>query len=651
MARSLYTVDESPTLNGNPSLDSTSKRSIRPAIFLVSFLACLAAGLYFNFQRPPVYQSSASLLTVAPPGIDQQVAEADLQHVAIQRQKLLSKPLLDKVVRRIKEELTTTESADFTVHDIQPMLAVEPVPETNLVELRAEGSDAQFLPRLVNTLLKIYLDERAGEIHQVSVSTTDALREQYQELGKKIESKREALDQFRRNNEILSFGRDENQVLARLNGLTASLNSASEEEVKAKAKLDAIRASVARGEAVVQDEDKRTLAQMEKRAQEMREELAELYRRYTHSYLQLDPKMKVLPEQLQKLERKIQQQHNSGRDIVTTSAQQEYAAASQSVRELSRQLDEHKRKATEFTARFAEHEALQEDLVRLEELYRNTEERLVQIDVENRQKYPQVKVVDWAFQPSEPISPPYLRDAGIVVLASVGLALFMVWLVEFLRPSPPEDSLATLNGIAIYPHRERLAVEQESPASLLEAVVAPLLEGPRIRELTLDELETLFASADRRTRQLVVLLLSGFSAEDILSLRGEDMGHGVITVRGDPSRVIRIPPFGSGLFEQNDTPFPLVRADGVKSPDLEELDAQLQLAAVDAGLQDSDQITCKALNHTYICYLIRQGVRFSELEQIVGNISPKVLFGYRGISPAGPGKSLDEITTSYPLLA
>ncbi|MCP4288441.1 MAG: hypothetical protein GY792_29125 [Gammaproteobacteria bacterium] len=227
-------------------------RSQRLVVFLLTFVISLAPGLYYIFQRPPVYISSASLLTVAPPDLDQQIAEADLQHVAIQLQRLLSKPLLDEVVRRLKDEDATNEFTNLSIYQLQSMLSVVPVPETNLVEVRAE------------------------EVRIVSAATTDSLREQYERLDKKTALKREELYRFRKDNEILSIGRDENQVLARLNGLTASLNIASEEEVKAKARLDAIRAAVKRGEAVVPDQDKRTLAQMEHRAQEMREQLAEL---------------------------------------------------------------------------------------------------------------------------------------------------------------------------------------------------------------------------------------------------------------------------------------------------------------------------------------------------------------------------------------
>lgn len=477
MAESRYKVELLSATGGEVASGRVQAPSHRVAIFLGTLLLSLAIGLYANFQRPPVYRSSASLLTVAPAEIDKQIVEVDLQHVAIERQRLLSKPLLEEVVHRLAEEDAET-GLNLSANQLQPMLSVLPIAETNLVEVRAEGSDAALLPRLVNTLLNSYLEQRAAEVRIVTAETSDALRSQYDELGGKIALKREQMDRFRRENEILSIGRDENQVLARLAGLTASLNTAIEEEVKAKARMDAIQAAVRRGEAVVPDADKGTLTQMEHRAQQLREQLAELDNRYTRDFLQLDPKLQVIPGQLKELERKIRAEHESGQKIVTTDAEQEYVAAHKSVQELTRQLEEHKGKATEFTARFAEHEALQEDLARLEELYRDIEERLVQIEVENRQKYPQVRVVEWAFQPNEPISPPYKRDAAIVLAASVVLALFVVWLVDFLRPKQREASTVPLTGVAFYPARGIPMIDQRQTYSKLVTEPDPGLEAP-----------------------------------------------------------------------------------------------------------------------------------------------------------------------------
>jgi hypothetical protein len=393
---------------------------------------------------------------------------------------------------------------------------------------------------------------------------------------------------------------------------------------------------------------------MEARAQQLREQLAELDRRYTREFLSLSPELKVIPEQLAELENKISRQHSLGRNIVVTMAEQEYAAAQQTTAVLRQELEGHKQKATEFTAKFAEHEALVEDLARLEELYRLAEERQVQIEVKNREKYPQVMVVDWAFMPTKPIWPHYMRDAGFVLAGSLLIALLMVWLIDYLTPKRETEQPASPIDITIYPGEGATAIgQQPAPDAMLESRSSPALTRPPARELTETEVSSLYNAADATTKQLLFMLLNGVSPEEILLINREniDLDSERITVPGYSLRDLQLPAAIMELFTENvDT------VTGWKEmkeivPDREELDARLQLTALEGKLPDSDRITAEDLRHTYLVYLVKQGVRLSELERFVGKIPSKILLGYRQFAPEEADTPLDEITSVYPLFS
>ena len=81
----------------------------------------------------------------------------------------------------------------------------------------------------------------------------------------------------------------------------------------------------------------------------------------------------------------------------------------------------------------------------------------------------------------------------------------------------------------------------------------------------------------------------------------------------------------------------------------DDLEIGLKLAAVDGGLQQADHVDSAALRHTYLLFLVRQGVRLSELRKQVGTLSSQQLLNYGRFSPAGPGKPLEEITLHYPM--
>jgi polysaccharide biosynthesis transport protein len=244
-------------------------QSRRFLVFILSLLISVTLSLAYVFSRPAIYLSYATLLTVAKTAIDQQSPQADIQHVAVQKQILLGSEILAETARRLQQMQGINST--LSVADIRQLLTVKAEAYTNLVEMTAEGPDPEILPLLINTWIDAYLSASKKEVVRSTDSATLSLRDELGNLSKNINAKRNALDQYRRKNNITSTGRDENEALARLKGLNDALNTATEEKVKAKARLDAIRKAINRGQAVIPKEDTRTLSLLEFRAQELRE--------------------------------------------------------------------------------------------------------------------------------------------------------------------------------------------------------------------------------------------------------------------------------------------------------------------------------------------------------------------------------------------
>jgi site-specific recombinase XerD len=73
-------------------------------------------------------------------------------------------------------------------------------------------------------------------------------------------------------------------------------------------------------------------------------------------------------------------------------------------------------------------------------------------------------------------------------------------------------------------------------------------------------------------------------------------------------------------------------------------------AAVDSGLPDPEEITAEAIRHSYITYLVRQGLRLSDLEQITGHLEPSVISSYSAYSPPQQGRHISDIELIHPAL-
>ncbi|NOQ13114.1 MAG: integrase [Methyloprofundus sp.] len=628
-------------------------------LFVFTLIFVLSAGfsLAYVYSRPALFKSYATLLTVAQTAIDQQSGDADVQHVAIQRQILTGQELLDETLTGLNQNQQSGNTL-LSAAELRGMLTVEAVPETNLVELAAIGYQADALAPIINVWIDVYLKRRAEEIRQTTGLTIEVIQEELSGLETKILIKRTELEEFRLANDIISLGREnifENQKLAKFRGLNQSLSAANEETIKTKAELDTIKRTIAEGRVVASRKEKRGMRTLELRLQKLRKQLADLDSKYTRDYLALQPKLNSLPQEIAELEEKIRIKNDIAKNIALSDAEYKYEIAREALSEIQRQLEGHKLVAAEFSAKFSEHESLLGDMEGLELLQREAQERLAQIEARQAEKFPQVKVIELPFSPQEPISPNYTRDAVIAVVGSIFLALFSVWVVEFLTRKEVQTTTISVTGSNLYrdmapdlisSYQQRNEQLKQQTSQSLQQEHSHKLAHESLREVKVNELEDLLEMADIRAKQLITLLLSGLKLDEIAGLTGDDFdfNNDSINIKGENQRSILLNSAIKTLFEHIE-PCPVWNKGRAIS--VEKLESILVYTAVDADLAET---STDAIAYSYILYLVKQGIRFSDLEHIIGYIDPDTLSEYSRFSPQKRGLPVAEINLLHPAL-
>jgi uncharacterized protein involved in exopolysaccharide biosynthesis len=638
-------------------------RAPRLRLFVLVSLLVLIPGLAWDFLRPPRYQATASLLTaVAPPsapaGTDM---EADVEHVAIQRQVLLGRDLLMETLRLLEQRGASDIASP---HVLGSMLTVESLPGTNLVELRAQGPDPDLLAVVVNAWIDGYRHLRRRMLENELGARRRALEEELAALNDNLEARRQALDGFRAEQDIVTLERDGNEALARLSALTAELNRVRDEVVEAEARAASIREAVAQGHPVVPPGDEANLEQLEDRAAELRARLIELEKRFTPLYLENEPDLRVIPAQLQAIEAEIARKRERGAATMLALAEQEVAQARRRVEVLEAELAGQKEDAGRFTTAFARYQAMEEEVAGLEEMQRGLKSRLLQLEVRGLERYPPVQVVEAAHPPASAVAPAYWRDAGWVVLAALGAGLAAILLLEFLTRRPGERARPVpVTGVRVFagaPAGEALAQAPGGPWGLEQpqgpAVTSderPSLPGTASlrlpRELIAAEVGALWSLADPLSRELVALLLSGLTPEECAGLEPEhfDLEAAFVRTPLGPGREVPLAGPVRDLFAAC-RPLPMWAGGGGRLG-VDELAVRIGLLAHDAGLAQPKEVTPEALRHTYVAYLVRQGARLTELERVIGPTAPSRLATYMGLAPAGPAKCLGDLNLVYPL--
>ena len=154
---------------------------------------------------------------------------------------------------------------------------------------------------------------------------------------------------------------------------------------------------------------------------------------------------------------------------------------------------------------------------------------------------------------------------------------------------------------------------------------------PLPRELSDVEIVSLVSTATDNARLAVVALLMGLSEEELIALRWEnvDLPGRLIRVSGEATRSVPLTEPLHGLLvsrRRTDADAALVLHDAeggqLEASDISRL---VLYAAYDAALDRPDEISPATLRYTYLCSLVRQGIRAADIADVMGRVSQREL--------------------------
>lgn len=646
----------------------------RRLVFLGVFMLACVLSLSFTFLRPAEYRAEARVqitpAAAAPRTVFMAAGQAPVPAAANQAsesakpfltevQVLTSRPVLQQAIERLRPNYDLSSLGADPVDGLQSALLITPIADTNVVELAATGGHAQLLAPLLNTVIGVFQEHLEAAYRNATGQALAAASDEVAKLAANVAAKQRDVELFRIRYDIVSPEREENQVLARVTGLSTSLNKADENVDIAEGKLRSLRDAAAAGKGVIRSKDDPTLADLEKRASQLREDLAEQGHSFTSGFMSQDPVIRAKRTQLDNLEQQIKTQRVIGQQAALAEAEAEVASARETVNRIRRQGVDDRSTVQQFTAHFSAFKALQDDLNGMQALYRAAVQRKLRLEASELDRKPAVQVVEAATTPLEAWRPLYARDAAISVAGSLVLGLLAMWFVElFNRPEPqPAFVLAQSLPPAGLLHEAADALILRGPANrALPAEGAALLGSqPALpRELGQDEVNALLRASSETARVTMLLLLSGISAEEALAVKSDDVDL--------PRRVIRIGGESAREAAMCDTLAELIAA-RAKQPGqqlladvqghdigLPDLSAELLCAAHDAGIEQPAEVSPAALRHTYAAFLVRQGIRFADLTKIVGRLPAETLSAYSTLSPAGARISMEAVERVLPAL-
>jgi uncharacterized protein involved in exopolysaccharide biosynthesis len=625
---------------------------IRAVLFLGIFAIVAGGGLLYDFSRPAVYRATARL-SVDPPGVDDAAAKA--QFAISEALALRRSEFVDPVMKHLGAQNASEEA---NASSFERQLTTEVVPQTNVIELRAEGADRNRLVEALGAWIEVYQGSRKESDRQEVDETLVEAKHELQVADRAIDGKRREMEAFRQRYGISSIEREENLGTSRLKGLQAALNDAETKEVTAEARLKAVDESIAQGKGYVRAADKAAIGNLEMRAVELREKIKDLEHDFTPQYLALDPKFKALRANLARIEKQIESEKDRSQKAALAEAQEELAGAKRASLKIREQADALKQENQSFSMRFVELRRMAADLEQLQDARRTAADRLRKLESARKPAAVRVQVLTAPTAEQDPVSPNYFRDAAYSLGAGIALAIGAVWLWDYLRkktPVPLAPAAQPIIQIA-YPalHANTVA---HPPTTALPTGSNGLLgpsSMPAVAELGTEDVAALWNVADPKGRLVLAAFFAGVAPNELSELRWAnfDLATGIAYVPGPSARPIPIvEPLRTELLGMGPIPdanAPLL-ADGLGAAlTAAEIDGHLAYLAHDAGLRHPEEVTGRALHFTYAAFLARQGMRMTDLAATVGRLLGGTAAELMRLSPPGRSIASEAVERVYP---
>jgi succinoglycan biosynthesis transport protein ExoP len=622
-------------------------------VLIVSFLVVLVAALGWIWSRPEIFQSQAIIHFSYPQQIGKELSTVPVEQIQLNEQRLTS----FRVIQGLSD-LLVNRGLNVDAETLYGLLSTKAEVESRIITLSATGQDVALLEPVLSQWLSLYLDVLESETAENTSEDIQLIQQKLAALELKITEQRDLVEAFSVENNIVSIERDENRTLNKIKGLGASLDAAELKESQSLAALESVKQSLEMGKVVTRPSDQDRIAKVRSAVGSQTAELTALGQRYTQEYMQLDPTIVRKKADLSANSEKLKQMISASQARYIDDLQRNLLESNKNQQQLSAQLDTLSIQAKQFNQKLNEYKRLTTSLRQLEKQAQQLKNQVIEKEVEKPFEA-RLSVLEQPFVPSYPIGPNYLRDSLIAVAAALIVSIFSLLLFSFIvrQKQPP----ATMTSYTVVPPQNNmqppqyhaLAGQQEQQRLQGHAAPLQLAEKPQAKNLQLlsnSDCQKLYQVANLQGKQVIALLLNGASGSELLSICQDNFALEQNTLRlpGPNARSLLLPDAVLSLFAKTVDPQSeeSIWQEALSKEDFNQL---LINVAHDAGIAFPEQVSVDVLRHCYLAFLVGQGARLNDLEQVAGYISPTELAQYRSFNRQGELKPLNELDLSYTL--
>jgi capsular exopolysaccharide synthesis family protein len=332
-----------------------------------------------------------------------------------------------------------------SIEHLTDSVSVRPVRRSNLVEVAFYSEDRKLAARIANQLANDYIEQNLQVKWDETVKASEWLQGQLVGLKAKLEKSEDALQAYAQANSILFVEEKKNLANERMAQLQTEYTKAQAERFQKEALYGLVQAGK------VQDLPGFLSNRL---VQDLAVHLSELERDYAQltSTVKPDyPKAVGLKSQIDTLQGALEHQKKAlAQNIVD-----EYTAAVANQKYLADALEGQKKEVNDIAERSIQYNILKREVDTSKQLYEGLLQRLKESQVSAGLRASNVRIVDSAEEPKQPVRPRVLLNLALGVILGlglgIGLALFQEYLDNTIKTPDEVENLLRLPSLGTLP--------------------------------------------------------------------------------------------------------------------------------------------------------------------------------------------------------
>jgi polysaccharide biosynthesis transport protein len=329
-------------------------------------------------------------------------------------------------------------------------------PNTRIVDIHFRSPDRELAAHVVNTLISTYIEQNFKTRFESTMQTSDWLSKQLVDLQMKVETSQEKLVKYQKEHEILGIDEKQNITTSKLDELNKELTSAESDRmakesfytlVQAADSDTAAAAALSSGSANLSSASSNLLEKLREQQADLKIQVAQLATQFGPAY----PKLTQLNGQLKEVDAQLQTEMKK----VVARVRSDYLAALQRETMLRDALTKQKQEANKLNESAIEYTLLKRDVETNRAIYEGLLEKLKEAGVSAGLRSNNIRNVDAARVPGEPVEPNVPRNLAFALAlgltTGIGLAFLLEGVDNTVRTPEQAQAISALPSLGIIP--------------------------------------------------------------------------------------------------------------------------------------------------------------------------------------------------------